>query len=189
MLNHLSPGETIWPGHRLSDFQRFLTDMALPVLRQSRLRDLRPWLRQGGSERIQRCQGWFLDVTWCHHMPSLYHYHNDSEYVYMICICTYVYIMYIFWYTCVYTRTHTYIYIWYYIISIFIFICLLIDYNSIYLLIYWFPQKPYTYMILKPESLDVFTCEDHAGISEWIHGQWWKLAWSIRFCARSRRRS
>ena len=41
--------ETIWPGHRLSDFQRFLTDMALPVLRQSRLRDLRPWLRQGGA--------------------------------------------------------------------------------------------------------------------------------------------
>ena len=34
-------------GQRLSDFQRFLTEMPVPVLGASRLRNLRPWLRQG----------------------------------------------------------------------------------------------------------------------------------------------
>ena len=69
--------ETIRPGHRLSDFQRFLTDMALPVLRQSRLRDLRPWLRRG-SEGIQNTAKMQMLAAGCRGMQSMYSLCNNS---------------------------------------------------------------------------------------------------------------
>jgi len=93
--------ETIWPGHRLSDFQRFLTDMALPVLRQSRLRDLRPWLRQGGSEGIQNTAEMHMLVVGCHDMPSsivirnMYVYNCTHTHIYIILhIYIYTHILY-----------------------------------------------------------------------------------------------
>eukprot|EP00435_Cladocopium_sp_Y103_P075303 s223_g56.t1 len=61
--------KTLWSkawkeqGHRLSDFQRFLTEMSLPVLGQSRLRDLRPWLRNGGPRWDFRLDSWPMVET------------------------------------------------------------------------------------------------------------------------------